>query len=281
MPVIIKEQNCSKQENHAPHLWHEDATHRVVPWLRCNGKPQEGDPLMSEAEQNKDTQGLLDGRQSTYGNVVDNAQRVANMWNGYLGIDTITAADMMMMMALYKAYRFKVTPDYSDNINDVLGYAEIVRQVQEQTGGLIHAETVKEYLEKKRVDTIVGGGYAGFATPVSHDIASEAQAAFQRDYETAAVVKGAESLTAEQVACEAQGHNGPSDTAVRCARCGAIVSTAHKPRHPYENVERDERNERQREAINMDAWLRNRCGFPITDKVRCRQHAGHSDEHTP
>ena len=98
---------------------------------------------------NEDTKELLDSRESTYGNVVDNAQRVANMWNGYLGTDIITAADMMMMMALYKAYRFKVTPDYSDNINDVLGYAEIVRNVQRETGGLIDAETVKEYVAKK------------------------------------------------------------------------------------------------------------------------------------
>ena len=100
---------------------------------------------------NEDTKELLNSRESTYGNVVDNAQRVANMWNGYLGTDIITAADMMMMMALYKAYRFKVTPDYSDNINDVLGYAEIVRNVQRETGGLIDAETVKEYVAKKRV----------------------------------------------------------------------------------------------------------------------------------
>ena len=75
--------------------------------------------------------------------------RVAEMWNGYLGTDIITPADVAMMFTLYKAYRFKVTPDYSDNINDVLGYAEMVREVQDATGGLIHAETVKEYLEKK------------------------------------------------------------------------------------------------------------------------------------
>ena len=96
-----------------------------------------------------ETRKLLDGRASTYGDTTDNATRVATMWNAYLGIDTITPADMMMMMALYKAYRFKVTPDYSDNINDVLGYAEIVRTVQRETGGLIDAETVREYQAKK------------------------------------------------------------------------------------------------------------------------------------
>ena len=75
------------------------------------------------SEDNRNTDALLAQRQSAYGDVADNAARVANMWNGYLGTDIITPADMMMMMALYKAYRFKVTPDYADNINDVLGYA--------------------------------------------------------------------------------------------------------------------------------------------------------------
>lgn len=98
-----------------------------------------------------ETRKLLDGRASTYGDTTDNATRVATMWNAYLGIDTITPADMMMMMALYKAYRFKVTPDYADNINDVLGYAQIVKDVQANTGGLVEAETAKEYQAKKQV----------------------------------------------------------------------------------------------------------------------------------
>lgn len=111
------------------------------PWAK-SGTP----PTDTEKDE---TDTLLEGRRSTYGNVTENAERVAKMWNGYLGIDVITPADMMMMMALYKAYRFKVTPDYADNINDVLGYGKIVKQVQEETGGLIEAETVKEYTSKK------------------------------------------------------------------------------------------------------------------------------------
>ena len=72
------------------------------------------------SEDNTDTQALLAGRESVYGNRVDNMERVAQMWNGYLGTDVITPADVAMMFTLYKAYRFKVTPDYSDNINDVV-----------------------------------------------------------------------------------------------------------------------------------------------------------------
>lgn len=115
---------------------------------------------------NTNTNEMLEGRKSTYGDTTQNAERVAKMWNGYLGTDIITPADMMMMMALYKAYRFKVTPDYSDNINDVLGYAQIVRNVQQDTGGLIHAETVREYVDIKNkgnqsegrlIDTVKAG----------------------------------------------------------------------------------------------------------------------------
>ena len=102
-------------------------------------------------ESKDETRELLDGRASTYGDTVDNAKRVAQLWNAYLGTDIITPADMMMMMALYKAFRFKVTPDYADNINDVLGYAQIVKDVQARMGGLIEAETAKEYQAKKRM----------------------------------------------------------------------------------------------------------------------------------
>lgn len=124
---------------------------------------------------NKDeTRKLLDGRASTYGDTTDNAERVAAMWNAYLGVNVITPADMMMMMALYKAFRFKVTPDYADNINDVLGYAQIVKDVQAKVGGLIEAETAKEYQAKKRMIDLtpeerITRNLAGDHEPISQD----------------------------------------------------------------------------------------------------------------
>ena len=126
------------------------------------------------SEENTDTQALLAGRESVYGNRVDNMERVARMWNGYLGTDIITPADMMMMMALYKACRFKVTPDYADNINDVLGYAQIVKDVQAKAGGLIEAETAKEYQAKKRMIDLtpeerITRNLAGDHEPISQD----------------------------------------------------------------------------------------------------------------
>ncbi|UVG34214.1 hypothetical protein SEA_HANNABELLA_6 [Microbacterium phage Hannabella] len=222
---------------------------------------------MSDAEQNKDTQGLLDGRESTYGNVVDNAARVANIWNGYLGTDIITPADMMMMMALYKAYRFKVTPEYSDNINDVLGYAEIVRQVQEQTGGLIHAETVKEFLEKKNApkpptftDPVIEG-YGDVV--VSQQIASDAQAGFHQDYDLNRKVRMPRPQTLDEI-IEEQDHRAAEEE----------IKEGRRP--PHLRL-RPENPEAVREVVNMESWLRNRCGKAIMDSDRrCRLHTGHS-----
>ena len=145
----MKNNHCFNASPHQPHQWVggmcEGQGINPDGYVDATGDVRTGESGAPKS----DTQVLLDGRRETYGNTVENAERVAKMWNGYLGTDIITPADMMMMMALYKAYRFKVTPDYSDNINDVLGYAEIVRTVQRETGGLIDAETVKEYQEKK------------------------------------------------------------------------------------------------------------------------------------
>ena len=140
----LEVRNCFKQEPHSMHDWHSQY------WCTGTGLDEDDKVIVDSTPENRDdTDKLLDGRRATYGDVVDNAKRVAQMWNGYLGIDVITPADMMMMMTLYKQFRFKITPDYADNINDTLGYAKIVRTVQEATGGLIEAETVKEYQAKK------------------------------------------------------------------------------------------------------------------------------------
>lgn len=134
---------------------------------------------------NSNTEKLLASREEVYGNRVNNMQRVAQMWNGYLGVDVITAADVAMMFVLYKAYRFKITPDYSDNINDVFGYAEMAREVQRELGGLIDAETVKEYLRKKnygddRVGEIVGA-WAEIQKPERQAEEEAMEAAFQKE----------------------------------------------------------------------------------------------------
>ena len=188
------------------------------------------------SEDNTDTAALLAGRESVYGNRVDNMERVARMWNGYLGTDIITPADVAMMFTLYKAYRFKVTPDYSDNINDVLGYAEMVREVQDATGGLIHAETVKEYLEKRNR-----------VLRDAHDIRSFLEQELNDAVPDTTEPGPSSLLTAKQVECEAKGHMVDLAEPSVCTWCGA-TGLAPRPRHPYENVERDA------ERDSMEAW---------------------------
>ena len=101
---------------------------------------------------------ILDSRHATYGDRVANMDAAAGMVNAYLaGVDqrkdpALTGADFAMIMALYKIYRFAVTPDYQDNIDDIEGYLRIVRECME--GQLISARTAEEYQEIKRQQSI-------------------------------------------------------------------------------------------------------------------------------
>ena len=101
---------------------------------------------------------ILDSRHATYGDRVANMDAAAGMVNAYLaGVDqrkdpALTGADFAMIMALYKIYRFAVTPDYQDNIDDIEGYLRIVRECME--GQLIPARTAEEYQEIKRQQSI-------------------------------------------------------------------------------------------------------------------------------
>ena len=101
---------------------------------------------------------ILDSRHATYGDRVTNMDAAAGMVNAYLaGMDqrkdpALTGADFAMIMALYKIYRFAVTPDYQDNIDDIEGYLRIVRECME--GQLIPARTAEEYQEVKRQQAV-------------------------------------------------------------------------------------------------------------------------------
>ena len=101
---------------------------------------------------------ILDSRHATYGDRVANMDAAAGMVNAYLaGVDqrkdpALLGADFAMIMALYKIYRFAVTPDYQDNIDDVEGYLRIVRECME--GQLISARTAEEYQAIKRQQSI-------------------------------------------------------------------------------------------------------------------------------
>ena len=99
---------------------------------------------------------LLAQRQEVYGDRNDNMVRTAMMWSGFLGHE-IKPWQVPIMMSLYKMYRLGVTPDYSDNIDDVDGWNKMFRELMGED--LIQARTVEEYLDKKH----------GPATRVPHE----------------------------------------------------------------------------------------------------------------
>lgn len=105
-----------------------------------------------------EAQAILNSREATYGDRVANMDAAAGMVNAYLaGMDqrkdpALTGADFAMIMALYKIYRFAVTPDYQDNIDDIEGYLRIVRECMGDK--LIPARTAKEYQEIKRQQVV-------------------------------------------------------------------------------------------------------------------------------
>lgn len=95
-------------------------------------------------------QALLDGRESVYGERVKNMQDVAQVWSGILGTE-VRPDQVPLLMAGYKLVRASGTPDYSDNIDDVEGYALMFREVIGDK--MINAKSVKEYLELKNPQT--------------------------------------------------------------------------------------------------------------------------------
>jgi len=141
--------NCNVQQPHTPHEWYavdiNEASYDNEKFVSVSC------PGVFAPEPKVDaTAALLDSRHATYGDRVMNMEAAAMMVNGYLmGVEVrsgkreINGADFAMIMALYKSYRFAVTPTYSDNINDFKGYANIA---EECVGNdMIHAASAEEF----------------------------------------------------------------------------------------------------------------------------------------
>jgi len=96
---------------------------------------------------NNETQELLDGRHAVYGDRIENMVRVAQIWSGILGFE-VKPVQVPLMMAGYKMYRASITPDYSDNMDDIDGYVAIAREVVGED--MIKASTVAEYERQKK-----------------------------------------------------------------------------------------------------------------------------------
>jgi pyruvate-formate lyase-activating enzyme len=68
------------------------------------------------------------------------------VWSGILG-HHVNAVDVPLCLMGMKLVRTQVTPDYSDNSDDIEGYLDIFRQLVGED--MVHARLTSEYLEKK------------------------------------------------------------------------------------------------------------------------------------
>lgn len=89
---------------------------------------------------------LVRQRNAVYGNLLDTMPRTAQIWSGILGTE-VNATDVVLCLIGLKMVRAAEVPDYSDNIDDILGYAEMFRKLLGPD--MIQARSVDEYLDKK------------------------------------------------------------------------------------------------------------------------------------
>jgi len=89
---------------------------------------------------------VIEKRRAIYGEPEKTFPRVAQIWSGIIGHE-INAVDVPLMLIGYKLLRAQVTPDYSDNSDDVEGYLAIFRELV--GNDMIHARTIAEYIQQK------------------------------------------------------------------------------------------------------------------------------------
>ena len=72
-------------------------------------------------------------REDHYGKPENNFQRIATMWNAYLGIESadegLTPKDVAAMMILLKVARLAHTNNHDDSWIDIAGYAALGGEV--------------------------------------------------------------------------------------------------------------------------------------------------------
>lgn len=128
----------------APGHEHVSKIDRLAIDSRKQGYDWKGVP---EHEPESGLEAFINERSRVYGDPVSTFARIAQVWSGILGTE-VNACDVPLMQAGMKLVRTQVTPDYSDNSDDVEGYLDIFRQVVGD--GMVHARTVEEYLRIKR-----------------------------------------------------------------------------------------------------------------------------------
>lgn len=102
--------------------------------------------IEKERKEQDNVRELIDQRIALYGEPVEGFERVAKVWSGILGFD-VSAPQVSLCLIGLKAVRASVSPDYSDNSDDIEGYLDIFRQ--SVGDAMIHARTGTEYWAQK------------------------------------------------------------------------------------------------------------------------------------
>tara|TARA_R110000803_G_scaffold29195_2_gene66849 strand:+ start:389 stop:688 length:300 start_codon:yes stop_codon:yes gene_type:complete len=87
------------------------------------------DDILSKAQQC-----ITVDRAATHGDAEDSFQAIADVWSWLLGNrplpdDPLTAADVAMMMVLFKAARISGNSTHEDNYVDLAGYAALAGEI--------------------------------------------------------------------------------------------------------------------------------------------------------
>lgn len=85
-------------------------------------------------------QTICHDRQDIHGNPEDTHDLIASYWSTYLTQETnhpvsIAAADVAVMMTLFKIARMQVNPHHGDNIVDGIGYLAIAGELIDNITG--------------------------------------------------------------------------------------------------------------------------------------------------
>lgn len=91
---------------------------------------------------------VIDERVKVYGDPIETFVRIAQVWSGIIGCQ-VNPVDVPLMLIGMKVVRTQVTPDYSDNSDDIEGYLDIFRQVVGDD--MVHARSVTRYVELKHL----------------------------------------------------------------------------------------------------------------------------------
>lgn len=123
-----------------PHLWTSHAASSSDDGCRLCACTRYHDQL---GQRDGNVGELIDGRVNVYGDPVMGFTRHAQVWSGILGIE-VQPWQVALCMLGYKLVRTGITPDYSDNSDDIEGYLDIFRQLMPD---MVQARDTAEYLD--------------------------------------------------------------------------------------------------------------------------------------